>query len=61
MFEIPGQRRKYNFNARIGSLKDMSDDSLTNLPQRKNIDATINSHGKQLVDFRPERLQYDYT
>ena len=40
-----------DFNARIGSLNDMSNDTLNNLPPRKNIDTTINSHGKQLVDF----------
>ena len=40
-----------DFNARVGNLNDMSNDTLTNLPQRKNIDRKINSHGKQLVDF----------
>ena len=40
-----------DFNAKISSLNDMSNDTLTNLPPRKNIDTTINSHGKQLVDF----------
>ena len=40
-----------DFNARIGSLNDMSNNTLTNLPQRKNIDTKINSHGKQLVGF----------
>ena len=29
----------------------MSNDTLTNLPPRKNIDTTFNSHSKQLVDF----------
>ena len=42
-----------DFNARIGSLNDMSDVTQTRLylPQRQIIDYTTNSHGKQLIDF----------
>ncbi|MDA8031503.1 MAG: endonuclease/exonuclease/phosphatase family protein, partial [Alphaproteobacteria bacterium] len=35
-----------DFNARIGSLNDMSDVTQTRLPQRQIIDYTTNSHGK---------------
>ena len=40
-----------DFNARIGSLNDLPNSASTNLPQRRVIDTTINSHGKQLVNF----------
>ena len=39
------------FNARIGTLKDFPSNASNNLPQRQVIDTTINSHGRQLVDF----------
>ena len=40
-----------DFNARIGTLNDLPNNTSNNLPQRQVIDTAINSHGKQLVDF----------